>query len=184
MENKKLANIKKASGVTAKVVKVLEWIVGVSGIICIVVLLACAIFKTRINEAVAPYSPVNVNVSELTTKINIGFFSFDVDFQKYYDAKDYAGITAIGCAIGAFFCAVATVFFEFLRNIFTTLKESDTPFNEVMLRKIKISGIVLAVAAFLASGVGACAIVALVVWCIYCVFDYGCSLQKESDETL
>ena len=78
---------------------------------------------------------------------------------------------------------MALVLVTVVKNMFTEIKKSDTPFRAAILPRIKASGIVLTLFV-LTQSVGIAAITALTFWCIYCVFEYGVELQNNEDETL
>ena len=70
-----------------------------------------------------------------------------------------------------------------LKNVFTTIENSETPFNENVLNKVKIAGILVTILTF-AKSLGIAVKVGLSFWCVYCILDYGVELQKNEDETL
>lgn len=184
MENKKIALIKKASKTTSTVIKVLEWIIGICIALCILGAIVCGIYKEDISAA----NPVGLEQvwenGNFYGGMNIGILSFNTPMQKIIENNPMGTLAIWCCIIGALSCAVAFLFLEFLRNIFSSMYKNDTPFNPVTLKKIKIFGITSVILIFLFTSVGYGIIMALIVWCLYCVFDYGIELQKESDETL
>jgi len=71
---------------------------------------------------------------------------------------------------------------KFSKDVFNLLKESGTPFRSEITAAMKKLAIALLVIGALTGLVSILA--AGVVWVVTLVFDYGCSLQDESDMTL
>lgn len=184
MENNKIANIKKASKATETVLKIFESLCGAVAIICLVVVIVIACNKAKINsEAVS--NNISIENFSFAEKMEFGIFSFDTHYVERYLAEgNLAGLAMFCLGFGALACVLATAFFECVRIIFAALQKSDTPFTKDILRKIKIYGIIIAAGLLAVGQLGMCLVVVLAGWSLYCVFDYGCELQKESDETL
>lgn len=184
MENKKIALIKKASKTTSTVLIVLEWIIGIAFALCIVGAVVCGIYKNDISAATPEGFKQVWEDGNFRAGMSFGILSFNSPMQKIVENNTMGVIAIWGCILGALSCAIAFLFMEFLRNIFASMYKNDTPFNPVTLKKIKVFGITSVILIFFFTSIGYGIIMALIVWCLYCVFDYGIELQKESDETL
>lgn len=92
--------------------------------------------------------------------------------------------TFLGLIFAAGMCCVVAVIFWLVEGIFKQIKESDSPFTDAILKKLRIVFIVISILALLTNGIWAGAITALLCWAIYCIIDYGYALQLEVDETL
>ena len=90
----------------------------------------------------------------------------------------------LGLLFAAVMCGIAAVIWWLIEGIFKEIKESESPFTESILKKLRIVFIVVSIFAFLMSGFWAGAITALLCWAVYCIIDYGYALQSEVDETL
>ena len=98
---------------------------------------------------------------------------------------DFLGTSGLIPAVGlsGFLSIIFTlVGLRFVRRVFKLLRENGSPFREDVVKALKVLAIALLVVgcvsglvAFLAGGV---------VWVLCLVFDYGRSLQNESDTTL
>ena len=174
MENEKIRQIKKAAGITAKVLNVLKIIAIVVIVLSIVSGIAAMIIKT----------------DETTNTVRIGRLIFlsnvsdeNSPVRKWLNITDpnvAAGLDAfIAAAIAAIMLAVVII----LRKTFLEIEKSDTPFREEVLKKVRTVGILITVFT-LCYSVGAGALAGLTAWCVYCIFDYGVELQKNEDETL
>ena len=64
------------------------------------------------------------------------------------------------------------------------LENSDTPFDESIMKKIKTVFGLITIVVFFSVGLGAAVLVGVGFWSMYCILDYGYVLQKEADETL
>lgn len=111
------------------------------------------------------------------------------------------GVAAISIAaliISAFLFAI----FLLTYRIFHEISVTGTPFNVKYVKAIKAIGILVAVMSIVGSTVdsiaasyagmetlGLCSdstgvIFGVIIFCLAYIFDYGCTLQKQSDETL
>ncbi|MBO4214562.1 MAG: hypothetical protein J5876_06245 [Lachnospiraceae bacterium] len=90
----------------------------------------------------------------------------------------------LGLLFAGGMCCVVAVIFWLVEGIFKQIKESDSPFTDAILKKLRIVFIVISILALLTNGLWAGAITALLCWAIYCIIDYGYALQLEVDETL
>jgi len=98
---------------------------------------------------------------------------------------DFLGASGLIPAVGlnGFLGTIFTlVGLRFVRKVFKLLRENGSPFRDDVVKSLKVLAIVLLVVgcfsglvAFLAAGV---------VWVLCLIFDYGRSLQNESDTTL
>lgn len=79
--------------------------------------------------------------------------------------------------------ACMAVVLHFVSKVFKDFRESYTPFTSGILKNLKIALVLLTVFT-LRSSLGIGLIVGLASWCVLNIFEYGCELQKQSDETL
>ena len=180
MENKKIANIKKASGVTAKVLNVIKVILIVAIVLCIVGGISVMAVRTSEGEKIELFGKTitvhnMIEIGDLEVK---GF-----DFVEMLGIESPFRKAGVNCFCAAAICALAMVVVIFLKNTFTEIEKSDTPFKPEILSKIRVTGILVTVITMVSS-IGIAAIVGLSFWCVYCIFDYGLELQKSADETL
>ncbi|MBR5116631.1 MAG: hypothetical protein IK096_06150 [Lachnospiraceae bacterium] len=78
----------------------------------------------------------------------------------------------------------AGVLFWLFGQIFDIVLCEESPFVPEVMKKMRVNFILLTAVMFLVVGFGPALIAAFLFWCIYNIFDYGCLLQSESDETL
>ena len=70
-----------------------------------------------------------------------------------------------------------------LRKTFIEIRESDSPYREEILQRIKALGILVTLIV-LSYSIGNGVVIGLTFWCIYNIYDYGIVLQRNDDETL
>ncbi len=180
MENKKITNIKKASGVTAKVLNVIKVILIVAIVLCIVGGISVMVVRTSDGEKIELFGKTitvhnMVDLGDLQVK---GF-----DFVEMLGIESPFRKAGVNCFCAAAICALALVAVIYLKDTFAEIEKSETPFKPEILSKIKVTGILVTIITS-ASSIGVAAIVGLSFWCVYCIFDYGLELQKSADETL
>lgn len=78
------------------------------------------------------------------------------------------------------------VILQLLRLILKDIAADGTPFSQIHVRRMRCIAILVAVGSFIHtfSSTISDLTVALVIWLLAMIFDYGCVLQQESDETL
>lgn len=75
------------------------------------------------------------------------------------------------------------VVLHFVGKIFKTFQESYSPFQPKVIKNLRITLILLTLY-MLPTSLGIGLIAGLASWCVLNIFEYGCELQKQSDETL
>lgn len=80
--------------------------------------------------------------------------------------------------------AIFVVVLFMIMNVFKMIENSDTPFDESIMKKIKTVFGLITIVVFFSVGLGAAVLVGVGFWSMYCILDYGYVLQKEADETL
>lgn len=95
------------------------------------------------------------------------------------------------CCLGKFICIFLALYNA--KRIFGCIGKGDSPFiakTAIQIRKIALYVLMFAVLSVLSvfkmafSSFFMCALFALILFCISLIFDYGCELQQEVDETL
>lgn len=109
-----------------------------------------------------------------------------------------AAICAAGLVVGAFLFAI----FLLTYRMFNEISITGTPFNLKYVKTIKTIGVLVAVMTVVGGFVDSAAasyagmetlglitdstglVFGVIIFCLAYIFDYGCALQKQSDETL
>ncbi|MDO4799360.1 MAG: hypothetical protein Q4A52_02450 [Bacillota bacterium] len=84
--------------------------------------------------------------------------------------------------LGIIQTTVLLIILSFTEKVFVLLKNDGTPFREPVVKALKKTAIALLVLGCVTGLIGL--IAAGVVYVLSLVFDYGCTLQNESDTTL
>lgn len=181
----KLQKIKKSCNIASKVVTVFFTIM----IVAFVLLTSSTVLAMFNLKAVNEMVLEAEEAGTIESSVSIQSLKFESDVpavQEFIENSDY--VYALGVIfymiIGNIYIIASAIILGMIRHIFKILKESESPFDEKILRTL---GLVLAFTAIiigLSIGIGFGVVVGLVFWCIYNFFSYGCELQKLSDETL
>lgn len=185
-ESIKLERVRKSCKVTATVAKVIKIILIVVASLCLLGALACFIVRADIDGGMAEAISKNGNVAFLdinNIEIN-GLIQYTIDLEKMSNDGEYALLSIISCMVGCAYSAFVAVIFGIAEGIFKSVLKSETPFEETVLKKMKLFFIVLTAVIFVFTGIGAGVFTGLFCWSFYTIFDYGYVIQKEIDETL
>ena len=175
-----LQRLKKVSGVLKKVAKVLKIIL----IIFASFMAACALFSVitgasglmnKIYEAY-PQFWSEVKVSNGSTTLKVLYEQGLLDKFMYGNA-----VSCIGIATEL---AVYAVILHFLRKLFTLINESETPFNDSLLKPFKICFIILTIVIALRYNLISGILIGGLLACLYFIYAYGCNMQEDEDQTL
>lgn len=99
------------------------------------------------------------------------------------DLNDYMLDIAIECFIFVIMGILLVIVLDEVTKTFRMMAESDSPFNEQLLKRLKpIFILITVICAF--EGIILALVVGAVLKCLYEIFKYGCELQMEADETL
>ncbi|MBD5473405.1 MAG: hypothetical protein HDR20_11115 [Lachnospiraceae bacterium] len=76
-----------------------------------------------------------------------------------------------------------SIVLHFMGKVFKDIMESYSPFRSEIIKSLKVVFVLITVLV-LRSSLLIGAIVGFSLWCVFQIFEYGCELQKQSDETL
>lgn len=179
-QEKKLKKVKASCKTAQKVTKIFMSLTVVGSVLCIAGAAGLFLFREQINPALAAQS-ANITFSDVSID---GILHFDFDVSELITEGLYAQAMAIYCSFAAIVCGFVAFLFGTLRRIFSVLEESESPFSEEVLGKLKAVFILFTVITALFEGIGIAILAGISFWCIYCILDYGTALQTEVDETL
>lgn len=179
----KLQQVKKSCKTISTVIKVLKILVVAIFVVFLVAGIVCYnVDNTFVTDAIR--SRMNINSMDVNIRLESHIGAFRIDPQAFLEHGGLAVLIAAYCIIGAIAVAIVEVILWFMGSIFKEIQESETPFSEAVIKKLKITLIVISLLVFISSGIASGAIAGLASWCIYTIFQYGFVLQKQSDETL
>ena len=180
MNNKKIENIKKSAKTASQVTKVFSRICLAGAILALVSVIIVICLSKQINEAFTYVDGHWVaNQAGYEQLVTMQGFSF----VEGFDIKNFALNVIANAFCATIVAGVAFVTLNLLSKAFAAIKESDTPFTEEILGKVRIAAILSTILVALSS-IGMAVVVGLSFWCVYSIFNYGIELQKNEDETL
>lgn len=166
----RLENIKKTSKLIGKIGKVFQIIFG----ICAGMLLIGAIVLFLLRNTLNTMNPESLN--------------FEFRYMGQWAEKLISEGKIIEAAIvflisGAFFSLIVTAIMHLIVKIFKRFCDDYSPFLPETVKDLKIVS-VLVTLLVLRSSIGLGIILGFILWGIIQIYEYGCDLQKESDEIL
>lgn len=191
----KLANVKKSCNTVRKVAKVLSIFFAVISVVMLVGGIFMFAFRSDINKYTSIEEVDGKMVAHICDKDGTEYTTlYNLVIKSSLGAIDFTGafvnkgMAAEGMGVGFFILAAFTGIlfgiFVIIMNAFKVIGNSDSSFNETVMKKLKTAFIIITVYTFFSVGLGASVLAGVVFWCIYCILDYGYALQKEADETL
>lgn len=170
--NEKIARIKKFTRIASKVIIALEvlFVFAVASILILVLMLGSGIIPAEISADA---------LKELT-------LTLAVDGQNVNDLNLGGVMLPVVIGVVLFKCGLYLAVMETIRRMVRDISRSETPFEQIHVQRMKRIAIMIFVGSFinLFSIQANEWLVAAVVWLLAMIFDYGCVLQQESDETL
>lgn len=178
---KELENVKRSCRTTRKVIQVMTVMMLVCMVMCLVSAVICAAANPQIKQhfAEVPEDLNNVHIS-----VNVGNNDLTPIAQELFNKGEYGFFFACACLLGGVMTGLVYCVFRMIRGMFDEILNSDSPFNARVLRRMKVSFIVITALVLMSSGLGTGAAVGLSLWCVYTMCQYAAVLQQQADETL
>ena len=181
----KLDKVKKSCRTTRKVVNVFKVLFIVCAVVCFLGAALCGGFRKQIDRGIQTSIEKGYGTFETDDlEIHTGIISMNRDFDDFIENGNYALVCIIYCIFGGVLLTILTVIFSIIANIFKDIENSESPFTPSVLSKIRKMFIALVIIMGLSVGIGLAVMLGLILWCVYCIMDYGAALQIEVDETL
>jgi len=182
--DEKLKKVIKSCDTSSKIVKV-AWIVfSVLTVVAFVTAIVLACNVENVNNAIIERGLQDMSMPGMINGMDI---TSDVPaIQKYFDEHQYGyAYTTIFRTVflGGMFL-ISTILLAIFNSIFKLIKESETPFVESVKKKLRNSFVFIVVVLAFSVSLMTAVVAALILWCVYNIFSYGCELQRQSDETL
>ena len=181
----KLEQVKKSCNTARKVAKGFMIFFIVCAVICIAGAGIMYGFKNDINNEIKTAmergdESIHIDIDDFES----GVFSFKVDQDKMIENGTFAETMSLYVLAAAIVCVSVAVILGLVQKIFIVMDEEGSPFGENVLKRIKAIFIAISIIVGLEIGLGIGLLAGLLFWCLYCILDYGATLQKEIDETL
>ena len=180
VSNVKIQKILKASKTAGSIVKFAKIFLIVMSVVTIVC--GCGFIGTknyldqRLAQALAEGE---VTADELF--VNVGGF--------LEGALNLAKVDSVSLTLGVYMIVMGivligfSIIMHFLAKVFTDIRESYSPFRPEIVKSLKVVFVLTTLFA-LRSSLLMGVIIGFSMWCVLHIFEYGCELQRQSDETL
>lgn len=109
-----------------------------------------------------------------------GFLDQALDLSMEDSIASAIGVRLI---VGGIILICLSAIMHFLGKVLKDIRESYSPFRPEIIKSLKVVFVLTTLFA-LHSSLLMGAVIGLFMWCILQIFEYGCELQKQSDETL
>ena len=178
--NSKIERIQKTSKVVLTVANIMKVFFIAAAAVCIAAGIAAVVFGEEMNDRLVWATENGF--------LRIGGIYGDDGLESDLTAAVIQGrhmsevVSGYMLAAGGMLAAMA-VMLHFIGRIFRDFRESYSPFQPGLVKELKIVFVLIAVFSFKTSLLVGF-LVSLALWCVIQIFDYGCELQRESDETL
>lgn len=178
----KVKNSCRVAGVVANIAFIITL---VSSIIFFGLSVALIAQAESVNDEIA-----NSGVSEVIEQvINVEDFEMTSSvpsMQAYFDSHNYVYVYVLLTYIiaGLIIAVVTTVLMGLLKKIFKIILESESPFDDKVIKYLRILFITFVIMMALTVNMPVALILGVIFVCVYNIFLYGKELQRLSDETL
>ena len=103
--------------------------------------------------------------------------------KSLLEEDNFAMVIGLELIVAGVILICSAIMMHFVGKIFKEMRESYSPFQLSIVKNLKVVFVLvtlLALSSSLATGL----IVGIALWCVIHIFEYGCELQRQSDETL
>lgn len=179
--------VKLSKGIS-KAMHVIKILLIIAMIVCAVSAIICLIgYGLKWPERIYELYP---NIKDVT--IDYGKEFYNITFKEKVLVGDLyeAGILnkvmsgfSLNCVVGIFQCLILFFVLKLLKPLFDSISNSESPYTYDILKKLKISFVLVTIMVFLESAFLAL-IVAGILGCIYFIYAYGVKMQEDEDMML
>lgn len=173
-----LEKVKKSCNTAKKLANVISIIFRIGMVMCFVGAGIVFAMHSQIDAAVVEHPEYFQH-----TDISIELFG-----NEYFTSADNVMSYAMTCGTALIVAALSLLFgvivFKIIGKCFKTINESESPFSDEVIALLKKCFIVSTVFIAMSSDIFLGAVVGIVLWCVYTIFQYGRELQQQADETL
>ncbi len=177
-ENVKLIKIQRSSGIALTVANIAK----VCAIVLAILLILGGLLLLGVREWLNEEIMSQVESGEISWEEFLT--GLDSESARHAIMKGYVAETMAVCAfVGGIVMIFEAVIMHFIGRMFKSIKESYSPFRLELMRSLKAAAVLITLLT-LRNSLLEGAVVGFSFWCILHIFEYGCMLQKQSDETL
>ena len=167
----RIENIKKASKLIVKVGKVFQIVFEIfTGMFLISIIILSVLRNT-------------LNMMNAESQINFDFYNMGQWTEKLASEGKAAEAGIVFLISGFLFSLIMIIIMHFIVKIFKRICDDYSPFLPEVVKNLKIVS-VLTTLLILRNSIGLGIISGLIFWGIIQLYEYGCELQNQADETL
>lgn len=166
----RLEAVKKASRLIRKIGKIFQIVFGIFTGILLISIIILSVLRNTLNGMTAVQTSINFD--------NMGYWAEKLAGEgKITDAFIVFGIS------GLLFSLMITIMMHFVVKIFANFCNENSPFLPETVKDLKIIFVLVALLV-LRNSIGLGIISGFIFWGIIQLYEYGCELQNQADETL
>lgn len=179
--NVKIEKIQKSSNVALILVRITKIFCIVMSVIAIVCGCLMIGMKSYLDQEFDKAIETGAFTEEdLRIQFDGGFLEGILELEKVESIALTVGVYVIVAGIMLICFAVVM---HFVGKVFQNIKESYSPFRPEIVKNLKVAFVLITVLV-LQNSLLIGAVVGFSLWCVLQIFEYGCELQRQSDETL
>lgn len=167
----KVENIKKTSRLIGNVGKIFQILFGICTGIFFIAIIILSVLRNTLNR---------MNAESLT---NFDFSNMGAWPEKLASEGKVTEAALVFLILGALFSFIITIIMHFVVKIFTRICNDYSPFLPEIVKDLKIVSI-LAALLILRNSLALGIVSGFIFWGIIQLYEYGCELQNQADETL
>lgn len=177
--NTDMGKIQKSSNaalIIARICKIL--FIAMASLVFVIGILLVGFLNDYFNEAISAWGEdVSVFVSN-----NMGMF-LGIGNRSVQQSNNNAIILGVYMITMGVYMTVLAVLMHYIGKVFRDIREGYSPFQQSIVKNMRIAFIIITLISLNSSFlIGA--LIGFSLWCVVYVFQYGCELQRESDEIL
>lgn len=179
--NSKIEKIKKSSHVALVLTQIIRIILMIGAVISAGVGFFCLGAREFLDqEFVKAIAAGELTWEDLTIRFDSSFLSGNIYLGQEESGARTLGIYLLVMCI-LLLCVWAIM--HFVGKVFQQLRDSYSPFGPEIIKSLKVAFVLITILV-LWSSLLIGALVGISLWCVFQIFEYGCELQRQSDETL
>lgn len=179
--NTKIEKIRKSSNAALIVTKIIRVFAVVIAVITFLAGIFFIVFRTFFNAEFARAIEEGTLALDWETEIDItGLVSL---LTQNLGMDDMAVLLGVDMFVVGVTMVVLAVLMHFVGKVFKDIKEGYSPFQPSILKNMKVAFVIITLLS-IGNSLLIGALIGFSLWCVVCVFEYGCELQRQSDETL
>lgn len=177
--NTDMGKIQKSSNaalIIARISKIL--FIAVASLVFVMGILFVSFLNDYFNEAISAWGEnVSVSVSN-----NMGMF-LGIGNRLVQQSNNNAVILGVYMITTGVYLTILAVLMHYISKVFRDIREGYSPFQQSIVKNMRIVFIIITMIS-INSSLLIGALIGFSLWCVVYIFQYGCELQRESDETL